>query len=113
MHNGSNPKRASGAQSNLNQAARRPAVISPCSFSYRSGGWKKHSANCDAERSDPLSSVVHYDLAYALNSANHYDEAAEVCVKLSADDPERSWCLGKARLGQGRIGEAIQILETA
>jgi tetratricopeptide (TPR) repeat protein len=66
-----------------------------------------------AERSDPLSSVVHYDLAYALNSANRYDEAAEVCGKLSTDDPDRSWCLGKARLGQERIGEAIQILETA
>ena len=66
-----------------------------------------------AERSDPLSSVVHYDLAYALNSANRYDEAADVCGKLPADNPDRSWCLGKARLGQGRIGEAIQILETA
>ena len=28
-----------------------------------------------AEKSDPLSSVVHYDLAYVLNSANRYDEA--------------------------------------
>ncbi len=66
-----------------------------------------------AEKSDPLSSVVHYDLAYALNSSNHYDEAANICGKLPADNPDRSWCLGKARLGQGRVGEAIQILETA
>jgi TolB-like protein/Flp pilus assembly protein TadD len=66
-----------------------------------------------AERSDPLSSVVHYDLAYALNSSNRYDEAAEICGKLPIDNPDRSWCLGKARLGQGRVGEAIEILETA
>jgi TolB-like protein len=66
-----------------------------------------------AERSDPLSSVVHYNLAYALNSANRYDEAAATCGKLPVDDPDRSWCLGRARLGQGRVVEAIQILETA
>jgi TolB-like protein/Flp pilus assembly protein TadD len=66
-----------------------------------------------AEKSDPLSSVVHYDLAYALNSSNRYDEAADICARLPMDNPDRSWCLGKARLGQGRVGEAIQILETA
>jgi TolB-like protein/Flp pilus assembly protein TadD len=66
-----------------------------------------------AEKSDPLSPVVHYDLAYVLNSANRYDEAAVVCGKLPVDNPDRSWCLGKARVGQGRIGEAIQILEAA
>ena len=38
---------------------------------------------------------------------------AVVCGKLPVDDPDRSWCLGKAVLGQGRIDEAIQILETA
>ena len=34
------------------------------------------------------------------------------CEKLPADYPDRGGCLGRARLGQGRIGEAIQILET-
>ncbi len=66
-----------------------------------------------AERSDPLSPVVHYDLAYTLHSSNRYDEAAAMCGKLPADDSDRSWCLGRARLGQGRIGEAIRILEPA
>ena len=66
-----------------------------------------------AEKSDPLSSVVNYDLAYALNSSNRYDEAADICARLPVDNPDRNWCLGKARLGQGRVGEAIQILETA
>jgi tetratricopeptide (TPR) repeat protein len=66
-----------------------------------------------AEKSDPLSSVVSYDLAYALNSSNRYDEAADICGRLPMDNPDRSWCLGKARLGQGRVSEAIQILETA
>ena len=66
-----------------------------------------------AERSDPLSPVVHYDLAYALHASNRYEEAAAMCGKLPADDPDRSWCLGRARLGQGRIGEAIRILEPA
>jgi hypothetical protein len=32
---------------------------------------------------------------------------------MDSDSPERSWCLSRARIGQGRIDDAIQILETA
>ena len=32
---------------------------------------------------------------------------------MEADNPEKSWCLGRARIAQGRIDDAIQILETA
>jgi adenylate cyclase len=71
-----------------------------------------------AEKADPLSPLIHLRLAYALTSARQYDEAAENCGKLPANDPAvfqslDSWCLSRARIGQGRSGEAIQILEAA
>jgi hypothetical protein len=51
-------------------------------------------------------------LGRALTSAGRYDEAAGHCEKLPADDPGKSECLGRARLGQGKFGEAIQVLAT-
>ena len=48
-----------------------------------------------------------------LISAERYDEAAEHCEKLPTEYPTKSQCLGRARLGQGRIDEAIQVLATA
>jgi tetratricopeptide (TPR) repeat protein len=66
-----------------------------------------------AEKADPLSTPVHAQLAYLLLSAGRYDEAAGYCQKLPADYPEKNQCLGRARLGQGRTGEAIQFLATA
>jgi TolB-like protein len=65
-----------------------------------------------AEKADPLSPEVHFDLAYVLMSAGRYDEAAEHCEKLLADYPLRGNCLGRTRLGQGRTGEAIQLFST-
>src|SRR6516225_8760184 len=53
------------------------------------------------------------ELAYVLISAGRYDEADGLCQKLPADFPGRSVCLARARLGQGRIDEAIQVLGTA
>jgi hypothetical protein len=32
---------------------------------------------------------------------------------MAADNAAKSWCLGRARIAQGRIDDAIQILETA
>jgi TolB-like protein len=66
-----------------------------------------------AEKADPLSAGVHYSLAYVLISAGRFDEAAGHCEKLPADFPAKSECLGRARLGQGKTGEAIQVLATA
>jgi tetratricopeptide (TPR) repeat protein len=39
-----------------------------------------------------------------------YDEAAGLCEKLPADYRPKIECLGRARLGQGRIDEALQVL---
>ena len=67
-----------------------------------------------AENIDPLSPEVQRYLGYVLTSAGRYDEAAGHCEKLpaDADSRARSECLGRARLGQGRINEAIQVLAT-
>lgn len=65
-----------------------------------------------AERADPLSHEIHFRLAYVLISAGHYEEAAYNCEKLNASGTLKSECLGRARLGQGRIGEAIHVLES-
>ena len=66
-----------------------------------------------AERTDPLSPTIQQVSAYLLISAGRFDEAAEHCQKLPTDSPQKSECLGRVRLGQGRIGEAIQLLATA
>jgi tetratricopeptide (TPR) repeat protein len=59
-----------------------------------------------AEKADPLSPWVQNILAWALLSAGRFEEAAGHCQKATA----ASDCLGRARLGQGRIDEAIRIL---
>jgi TolB-like protein/Flp pilus assembly protein TadD len=64
-----------------------------------------------AEKVDPLSHEIERDLAYALIPVGRYNEAAELCERLPADYPGRSLRLAQARLGQGRIGEAIQLLQ--
>jgi TolB-like protein/Flp pilus assembly protein TadD len=65
-----------------------------------------------ATKVDPLSLESHYRLAFALISAGRYDEAVTNCAMMPADRFEqRSWCLSRARIGQGRIDEAIQLLE--
>jgi tetratricopeptide (TPR) repeat protein len=63
-----------------------------------------------AEKVDPLSPEVQWRLAWVLMSAGRYDEAASHCQKLPAEYPTKRECLGRARLCQGRTGEAIQIL---
>jgi TolB-like protein len=63
-----------------------------------------------AERTDPLSPTAQQVLAYVLISAERYDEAVQHCEKLPTEFSGKSECLGRARLGQGRVDEAIQIL---
>jgi len=58
-----------------------------------------------AEKADPLSPSIQHTLAVMLIFAGQYDEAAGHC----AADAE---CLGRARVGQGKTDEAIQILST-
>ncbi len=59
-----------------------------------------------AEKIDPLSRSVQSDLGFVLLAAGRYEEAVIHCQKATEDHD----CLGRARLGQGRIDEAIQIL---
>jgi serine/threonine-protein kinase len=60
-----------------------------------------------AEETDPLSpSLVQDILAWALLFSGRYDEAVGHCQK----SIRATECLARARLGQGRIEEAIQIL---
>jgi serine/threonine-protein kinase len=66
-----------------------------------------------AEKVDPLSPRVHNNLGYVLISAGRFDEALRHCEKLPSDYPQKSECLGRARLGQGKVREAVQILATA
>lgn len=65
-----------------------------------------------AEKADPLSPEVHLSLGLVLISAGRYDEAADYCQKLPGDERwlPRDQCLGRARFGQGRLGEAIHLL---
>jgi tetratricopeptide (TPR) repeat protein len=65
------------------------------------------------EKTDPLAPPIHNVLAFVLVSAERDDEAAVYCEKLPADFEFKRPCLGEARLFQGRLSEAIQILETA
>jgi serine/threonine-protein kinase len=58
-----------------------------------------------AEKADPLSPVIQERLADVLISAGKYDEAAAHCAGMDG-------CLGRARLGQGRIDDAVQLLST-
>jgi TolB-like protein len=62
-----------------------------------------------AEKADPLSPQVHGLLAYILTSARRYDEAAGHCDKAA----NRFGCLGRARIGEGRLDEAIQLLSAS
>jgi tetratricopeptide (TPR) repeat protein len=67
----------------------------------------------DAEKADPLSAEGGFYVAYVLISARRFDEAADRCQKQPMDFDDQPWLLGRARLGQGRIPEAIRILEGA
>ena len=64
-----------------------------------------------AETIDPLSPMIHFELAEVHLSAGRHDEAAGHCQKLPAEFPLKNLCLGRAWLGQGKTTEAIQILE--
>ncbi len=62
-----------------------------------------------AEKNDPLSPQIQFNLGWSLISAGRFDEAAGYCNKLPATYQGRNMCLGRARFGQGRTEEAIRI----
>jgi tetratricopeptide (TPR) repeat protein len=63
-----------------------------------------------AERADPLSSEVHIFFGYVLLAAGRYSEAASQCEHASANHPVKNECLGRARIEQGKLGDAIALL---
>ena len=66
-----------------------------------------------AEKADPLSPEVHSVMGDVLISAGRYDAAVGYCQKLPADYSDKTECMGRALLAQGRTGEALQVLSTA
>jgi TolB-like protein len=66
-----------------------------------------------AEENDPLSPRVRVDLADVLLSAGRLDEAAAQCNGLPEDFIGKEQCLGRVRVAQGRIAEAIPLLESS
>jgi tetratricopeptide (TPR) repeat protein len=62
-----------------------------------------------AEKADPFSPDVQDAYAYVLITAGQFDRAEPHCRK-SANSPE---CLGRIRIAQGRMDEAVQILAEA
>jgi tetratricopeptide (TPR) repeat protein len=60
---------------------------------------------------DPVARRLRFILANALIAAGRFDEAAGYCEHLPEDFPGRNEWLARARVGEGRIQEAIQILE--
>jgi serine/threonine-protein kinase len=66
-----------------------------------------------AEKVDPLSPQVKIWIGNLLLSAGRYDEAAVQGEMLPDAFLGKAALLGRARLGQGRIHEAIRILETS
>jgi TolB-like protein/Flp pilus assembly protein TadD len=65
-----------------------------------------------AEKSDPLASHVHAFFSYMLISAHRFDEAVAHCAKVLPSERVLGQCLGRIRLGQGRIEEAIRFFTT-
>ncbi len=63
-----------------------------------------------AEKADPLSPEVHTLQAAVLISAGRYEEAVEHGQKLPAGHRFKNPSLARARLGQGRIAEAVVLL---
>jgi serine/threonine-protein kinase len=63
-----------------------------------------------AKKIDPVEPAVQFLNAWVLIMARRYDEAAGECQKLPAEYAMTTNCLGRARIGQGRLDEAMNIL---
>jgi tetratricopeptide (TPR) repeat protein len=64
-----------------------------------------------AEKTDPLSPAARRFESGILISAGRYDQAIDRCRDLPANEAYTLECLGRARLGQGKIEEAVKLLE--
>ena len=65
-----------------------------------------------AQRADPLSPPVHQLLAFVLIYMGRYEEATGQCVSTPGEQTIRTQCLAQVRSGQGRMQEAVQLLES-
>jgi hypothetical protein len=65
-----------------------------------------------AVKADPLSSEVHRQFSDVLLSAHRYQEAESEARHVEGE-PARSWFVGRALMGQGRMREAIDVFATA
>ena len=63
-----------------------------------------------AEKTDPLSPAARRFESMVLISAGRYDQAIDRCRDWPATDAFTLECLGRARLGQGKIKEAVELL---
>jgi len=63
-----------------------------------------------AQKYDPLSVEISFRLAIILISAGRYEEAEKHCEMQVPGSELQKVCHGRVRIGQGRIGEAIQVL---
>jgi len=63
-----------------------------------------------AQKTDPLSPDVHLALALILISTGRYELAADECLRVPVDNPLMKQCLARAKLGEGKIDDAIQLL---
>ena len=61
---------------------------------------------------DPLSHEAPLLTAVILLAMGRFDEAAEQCPRIDAENPQRTWILARARLWQGRTAEAIRLIES-
>jgi predicted Zn-dependent protease len=66
-----------------------------------------------AQKIDPLSAQVHYQFASVLMSAGRHHEASVYCEKLPADFGQKTDCIADANLRQGKVDDAMRILEPA
>ncbi len=64
-----------------------------------------------AVKNDPFAPRLRYIMANALIAARRYNDAEGYCLTLPADFPGKNEWLARAYLGQGKIQEAIQVLE--
>ena len=65
-----------------------------------------------AEKADPLSPEVRYNLSFVLNAAGRYDESGRYCEKLPADYWAKRACMVSRQLRRSNNAEVIQMLET-
>jgi serine/threonine-protein kinase len=63
-----------------------------------------------AEKTDPLSPIARRLESLVLISAGRYDQAIGLCRDWPANEAFTLECLGRARLGQGKIEEAVELL---